>query len=426
MTYRRTFLKQLGTVAGVSAFGRLLDVQEAFAAQLPVSALDESNSSSYALLRERYMLDSEITYFNHGSIGTIPRLVHEAHVGYLRVCESNPWLYMWGGEWEEPRARVREKAAATFGCDPADMCITHNTTEGFSTVANGLALGPGDEVVFSSLNHSGAGVCWYHNAPLKGFTVKEFEFPVLDVRDMSVDDVLNLYDQNISSSTRVLVLPHIDNVVGLVHPVKEIAQLARDKGVEIVAVDGAQSVGMLELNVSDLGVDLYCASPHKWLQSPKGLGLMYMRRELQDAVHPMWVTWGQARWRDSIRKFEDYGTRNLPELITLGDAIDFQLSLGTKAKVDRYQHLWEVFRAAALESDHVIWRSPDTWPMSASLFAVEVRDKVSTEVSQSMYQDYGFVFRPFRTQGLNTLRISPNVYNTEDEIARFFELTARL
>jgi selenocysteine lyase/cysteine desulfurase len=64
--------------------------------------------------------------------------------------------------------------------------------------------------------------------------------------------------------------------------------------------------------------------------------------------------------------------------------------------------------------------------MSASLFAVEVRDKVSTEVSQSMYQDHGFVFRPFRTQGLNTLRISPNVYNTEDEIARFFELTARL
>ena len=426
MTYRRTFLKQLGTVAGVSAFGRLLDVQEVFAAQLPVSALDESNSSSYDLLRERYMLDPEITYFNHGSIGTIPRLVHEAHVGYLRVCESNPWLYMWGGEWEEPRARVREKAAAAFGCDPADMCITHNTTEGFSTVANGLPLGPGDEVVFSTLNHSGAGVCWYHNAPLKGFTVKEFEFTVLDVRDMSVDDVLNLYDQNISSSTRVLVLPHIDNVVGLVHPVKEIAQLARDKGVEIVAVDGAQSVGMLELNVSDLGVDLYCASPHKWLQSPKGLGLMYMRHELQDAVHPMWVTWGQARWRDSIRKFEDYGTRNLPELITLGDAIDFQLSLGTKAKVERYQHLWEVFRAAALESDHVIWCSPDTWPMSASLFAVEVRDKVSTEVSQSMYQDHGFVFRPFRTQGLNTLRISPNVYNTEDEIARFFELTARL
>jgi len=426
MTLRRTFLKQLGTVAGASAFGGLLDVQEAFAAQLPVSALDDSNSSSYALLRERYMLDPEITYFNHGSIGTIPRSVHEAHVGYLRVCESNPWLYMWGGEWEEPRERVREKAAAVFGCDPAEMCLTHNTTEGFSTVANGMALGPGDEVVFSSLNHSGAGVCWYHNAPRRGFTVREFEFPVLDVPHMSVDDVLNLYDQNISSSTRVLVLPHIDNVVGLVHPVKEIAQLARDKGVEIVAVDGAQSVGMLELNVSDLGVDLYCTSPHKWIQSPKGLGLMYMGRELQDDVHPMWVTWGQARWSDSIRKFEDYGTRNFPELITLGDAIDFQLSLGTEAKVERYRHLWEVFRAAVLESDHLIWRSPDTWSMSASLYAVEVRDKVSTEVSESMYQDHGFVFRPFRTQNLNTLRISPNVYNTEDEIARFLELTARI
>ncbi|UCD24214.1 MAG: aminotransferase class V-fold PLP-dependent enzyme, partial [Gemmatimonadota bacterium] len=269
-------------------------------------------------------------------------------------------------------------------------------------------------------------VCWYHNAAIKGFTVKEFEFPVLDVPNMSVDDVLDLYDQNISSNTRVVVFPHIDNVVGLVHPVKELAQLARDRGVEIVTVDGAQSVGMLELNVSDMGVDLYCTSPHKWIQSPKGLGLMYMSQQLQDAVPPMWVTWGQARWRGSIRRFEDYGTRNLPELLALGDAIDFQLSLGTRAKLERYRYLWEFFRAATRESDHVLWRSPESWSMSASLFAVEVKDKVSTEVSDSMYRAHGYVFRPFRTQGLNTLRISPNVYNTEEEIERFFALTARL
>ncbi len=426
MTQRRAFLRQVGTVAGASVLGSFLSIREAFAEQLPTSALDESNPSSLGALRQRYLLDPYITYFNHGSIGTIPRVVHQAHVGYLELCESNPWLYMWGGEWEEPRERVREKSAAVFGCDPAEMCLTHNTTEGFSTVANGLDIGPGDEVVFSSLNHAGAGVCWNHNAALKGFTVKEFEFPVLQVGSMTKDDILNLYDENISSGTRVVVLPHIDNVVGLLHPVKEIARLARDKGVELVAVDGAQSVGMLDVNMADLGVDIYCTSPHKWLQAPKGLGLMYMSRNVQSNIRPMWVTWGQRRWEGTVRRFEDYGTRNLAALITLGDAIDFQAGLGAEAKVRRYRQLWQAFKAATMESSHVAWRSPVEWELSASLFAVEVLGKTSTEISQTMYNEHGFVFRPFRTQGLNTLRISPNVYNTEEEIARFFELTARM
>jgi selenocysteine lyase/cysteine desulfurase len=237
---------------------------------------------------------------------------------------------------------------------------------------------------------------------------------------------LDLYDRNISSNTRVVVLPHIDNVVGLLHPVREITRLAKSKGVDVVAVDGAQSVGMLNVNMRDLEVDVYCTSTHKWVQSPKGLGLMYIRRELQDDVQPMWVTWGQRRWSGTVRMFEDYGTRNLPELLTLGDAIDFQRELGAEAKEARYQELWRQFRSATEGSDRVIWRSPETWALSASLFALEVRGVQSADLFESMYQNHGFVFRPFSTQDLNTVRISPNVYNTEDEIGRFFEVVEEM
>jgi len=167
-------------------------------------------------------------------------------------------------------------------------------------------------------------------------------------------------------------------------------------------------------------VDVYCNSPHKWLQAPKGLGLMYVRQDLQDDIRPMWVTWGQNRWRGTARVFEDYGTRNLAEVLTLGDAIEFQNALGAAAKESRYRELWETFRAGTDESDRVTWRSPTTWEMSASLYALEIGDIASQAAFNYMYEEHGYVFRAFSTQELNTVRISPNVYNSEEEIQRFF------
>ncbi len=406
--------------SGPCELGGLIKLDRVFAAEL--AALPDAAANGSAALRDRYMLSPEVIYLNHGSIGTIPRAVHEARTAYLEVCESNPWLYMWGGAWEEPREQVREKAAAYIGCRPADLAFTHNTTEGFNILANGLPLGPGDEVLFSSLNHPGAAICWDHYAESRGFTVKRFDFPILDVPEMNADDVLDAYDRHISAATRVLVFPHVDNIVGLRYPVKQLAALARSKGVEIVAVDGAQTVGMIDLNVDELGVDAYCTSAHKWVQSPKGLGLMYVHEDLQNTLRPMWVTWGQARWKGSARIYEDYGTRNLPEILTLGDAIDFQEALGGKGKEERYGALWERFRLMAEESDQVAWRSPRSWDRSASLFALEIRGTDSQDVFDFMYREHGFVFRPFHNQGLNTVRISPNVYNTEEEVGRFFEV----
>ncbi len=426
MTHRRAFLRQLASVAGASGLGSLLTLDDLMARELDALSRSSAGDSSWSSLRDRYLLSPETVYFNHGSIGTIPRAVHQAQVTYLRTCEYNPWLHMWGGAWEEPREIVRQKSARLLGCQPEELALTHNTTEGFNILASGLDLRPGDEVLFSSLNHAGASVCWHHYAKANGFTVKSFDFPVGNVPTMTTDDVLEVYDRNIGSRTRVLVFSHIDNIVGLRYPVKELAALAKSKGVEIVAVDGAQSVGMIDVGVENLGVDVYCTSSHKWLQSPKGLGLMYVREEIQSQIRPMWVTWGQARWEGTARAFEDYGTRNLAEVITLGDALDFQDQLGAESKAKRYREIWESFRAAADQSDRVIWRSPRSWKRAASLFALEIRDADSQAVFDQMYREHGFVFRPFRTQGLNTVRISPNVYNTVEEVHRFFELAANL
>ena len=439
MGHRRLFVKQLASLAGAAAVGNLLAADRALASSFDRvrTAGHRSGTTGDASLAElpdlaelpgladEYMLDPDVVYLNHASIGTVPRAVHEAHKAYLAACESNPWLYMWGDAWDEPREAVRSRAAEAVGCHAEDLALTHNTTEGFNTLAQGLALGPGDEVLFSTLNHPGASVCWHYRAAQSGFTVRQFSFPMERVPELSVQEVLDLHEQEIGPRTRVLVLPHIDNIVGLRHPLKELSELAHGRGVEFVAVDGAQSVGMIPLDLAGSGVDFYAASPHKWWQSPKGLGILYVRPEVRQALTPLWVTWGQARWEGSVRVFEDYGTRNLPELMALGDAIEFQQAIGEAGREERLIALRSRIRQGAKASGVVRWRSPESWSLGASLCSLEIEGFESPELFRLMNRE-GFVFRPFFGDGINAVRISPNLITTEAQIDRFFQTVQRL
>jgi selenocysteine lyase/cysteine desulfurase len=420
---RRTFLRTLAGAVSAPVAGQLLSVEQALASEL--ESLDARDSIRPQSMRGRYLLDPRVTYLNHASIGTVPEAVHAAGMRYREICEENPWLYIWGGAWEGPREEIREKSARLLGCEVEEVAINHNTTEGFNLFAQGLPLGPGDEVLFSSLNHAGASVCWEHFAESRGFSVRSFEFPISDVPGMSDEEVVRIHEGQIRDETRVLVFPHIDNIVGLRHPMGALATMAKENGVEFVLVDGAQSAGMIPLDLRASDVDGFSTSPHKWIQSPKGLGLLYVPKALHEPLPAMWVTWGKDRWSDSARKYEDYGTRDLPEVLCLGDAMDFQAALGEERKLTRYQELFQFFQDAVDANPVVEWRSPRRWEMGGILTAVELRNGNASEVSQWLFQDFGIVVRPFPQSGLNALRVSPNLMNAEEELERLLNLLER-
>lgn len=379
-----------------------------------------------ARLRERYLLDPRVRYLNHASIGTIPRAVHDAHDGYLEVCETNPWLYIWGDGWEAGLAEVRRKGAHLMGASAEDVAITQNTTEGFNLLAAGLPLRSGDEVLFSTLNHPGASVCWHHYAPARGFRVRSFEFPVEDAPGMSERDVVAVHEEEIRDDTRVLVVPHVDNVIGLRHPLGPLSEMARRRGVEYVLVDGAQTAGVIPLDLPATGIDAYATSPHKWIQAPKGLGFVYLTPRLRESVRPLRVTWGQERWKGTIRVFEDYGTRALPAVLALGDALDFQDALGEEEKVDRYREIRRGIRERVEASEGLSWRSPRAWGLGASLVSVGVEGVGANRLAELLRTRDGVVLRPFESYGLNALRVSPNVITEEGELDAFVAAVERI
>ncbi|MEL7450156.1 MAG: aminotransferase class V-fold PLP-dependent enzyme [Pseudomonadota bacterium] len=419
-TDRRRFLSQFATGAAALP-AALLGARTAFAKNLEALGLDTVSASGLATLRGHYMLDPQVVYLNHASIGTVPRLVSEAHAQYLRTCERNPWAHIWGGEWDEPREQVRQQCAALLHCKASEIALTHNTTEVFNVLAQGLPLEAGDEVLFSSLNHPGASVAFELMAKRRGFTVKRFDFPIDEVSGIAADDVVDVYSQHITDKTRLLVIPHIDNIVGLRYPVEALTRAARSKGVEFVAVDGAQSVGMVPVDVARLDVDVYAASPHKWLQAPKGLGLMYVNERTQPVLEPMWVTWGQDNWQGSARKYEDYGTRNLPELLTLGDAIQFHQRVDMAARERRLRELRNHAKALADDSKAGSWLSPNQWRSGSTICAISLKRGNAKEVAKEAFEKHGMVCRGFTSEGLNSVRLSPSVFTTKREIEQFFE-----
>lgn len=138
---RRTFLKQAGVGLAAPLMAQLFGIRRAVAEELSQPQADDV-PTMFARLRELYLLDPEVTYLNHASIGTIPRAVQVARQRYLELCETNPWLHMWGGAWEEPREEVRRKAARLLRCTPEEITFSHNTTETFNLLAGGVAPGP--------------------------------------------------------------------------------------------------------------------------------------------------------------------------------------------------------------------------------------------------------------------------------------------
>mgnify|MGYP001826934900 FL=1 len=187
----------------------------------------------------------------------------------------------------EARELVRARMAEFVGCNPHEIAITTNTTEGMSIGTAGLDMQPGDEIIYTNHDHaSGA-------QPINLRAARYGVVPV--VVDLSnkrfhppkgPEAVVAAIEAAITKRTRLISFCHINYTDGCVMPVKEICALARDKGIATL-VDGAHPPGMLQLNVHELGCDMYAGACHKWMLASMQTGFFYVREELLDRVWPL-------------------------------------------------------------------------------------------------------------------------------------------
>jgi selenocysteine lyase/cysteine desulfurase len=325
------------------------------------------------------------------------------------MLDAFPSKYMWGG-WRKDKELVREKAAALLKVSPEEIALIHNTTEGMNIVAASMEMAPGDEVLLVDHEHPSGTVPWRYWQETKGIKLVRPKLPILP---SSPTEIVDLYRSAITPRTKVISMCHMVNTNGMILPVKEVSEMAHSRGI-LVAVDGAQSAGMFRFDLHDLGCDYYAASSHKWMFSPKGVGIFYARKESQPHIRPLIVASG---YQDkSVRRFENYNTRNLPEVLGLGTAIDFSNMIGMERKEARIFELKKYFREKISSRSYFKIKTPAPDSLSSGITTVELEGQDVREVEKKLSQNYGINCRPMSSFGLNGLRISLSVFNTKKDV----------
>ncbi len=360
-------------------------------------------------IKSNFILADGLRYFNNGSLGTCPDYVVKATNKFRQTLDSFPSKYMWGG-WIDNKEEVRKKAAEMFSVSKENIALIHNTTEGMNLIASSMDLKDDDEVLLSNHEHSSARIPWKYWQESKGVKLVDVDLPILPE---SKEEIVDKFRQAITPKTRVISIVHVTNTNGMILPVKEISEMAHEHNV-LVAVDGAQSMGMFKIDLDDLACDFFTSSSHKWLFSPKGMGIFYARREAQTLLKPLIVCRGYHT--KTIRRFENYNTRNLPELLGLGAALDYRDLIGQNRIENRVYELKKYFRSQLSNTKKFKFKTPEGDDLSAGIQTVEVIGRTSREVKNKLSKEYQIDCRPMSSHGLNGLRISLAIFTTKADV----------
>src|SRR5438874_6371595 len=337
MQARRDFLRQVLPVGAATAVAFKTDWLErvvaagAAAADKP-AAETAADEGYWREIQQAFTLNRTIINLNNGYTCPSPRVVHEALKLYLDMSNQAPIHYMWN--MLEPNIEtVRRKLAVEVGCDAEELAITRNASEALQIAQLGLDLRAGDHVVTTDQDYGRMLDTWDQRVRRDKIEVTKISFPV---PTMNLSELTSRIERAITPKTRVIHICHITNLTGQLFPVRDIARMARARGIQTI-VDGAHAFAHFPFKVADLESDYYGCSLHKWLLAPVGTGFLYVRRERIAKLWPL--TPAAAAKADNIRKFEEIGTHPAANHNAIAEALAFHQAIGIERKSARPRYL---------------------------------------------------------------------------------------
>ena len=273
-------------------------------------------------IKQNFLLDKNITFLNHGSYGSCPIPVFEDYQKWQRKLEKQPVEFLTNDLWEALK-HSRVTLSKFVGCDEDEVLFFSNPTSAIANVINSLNLDDGDEVLMTDHEYGALVRQWNLWGEKNNVKIKQQKVPV-PVR--SKDMFINNFWRGVSKKTKVIFISQITSPTAIIFPVKEIVDLAKNKGI-LTIIDGAHVPGHIDLNIHSLGCDFFTGAIHKWLCGPKGSSFLFVKKSHQDWVKPIIHSWGKdgndPGPTEFLQDFQWQGTRDMSSFLTIPKAMDF-------------------------------------------------------------------------------------------------------
>ncbi|MBD3415096.1 MAG: aminotransferase class V-fold PLP-dependent enzyme [Candidatus Aminicenantes bacterium] len=416
---RRNFVKYLlaGSSLSISALSKLnASIYQSIKDLNQDFIRDEAPDGVYwDAIRDKFLFQDGLIMMNNGTVGPMPKPVFNTLIKTFKVQATSPvHMYTYIPRKKE---EIRSRIARFINATPDEVAVVRNTTEGMNFVANGLDLKPGDEVLLSSMEHPGGTHPW--KIKEERFGIKVTQVPI-GLPPKSADEFVGSFEKAITPQTKVISVSHTVYISGLISPLKELCRMAHEKGL-LVAADSAHGIGMLDLDMKELGIDFFATSPYKWLGAPTGVGVFYVRKQVQDQLWPTITTsgWNQP----TARKYETLGQRADALVIALGEAVNFQNYIGKSRIEKRIKSLAGYFKQELKKITGARLHTSEDLYLSGGLTAFSIEGVEPRAIVDYVRQKYNIVIRTVgsREKGTYGCRVSTHYYIHHREIDMLLE-----
>lgn len=409
---KREFIKKLGGLGLVSGtFIYQLDRLNASTSHRAAHDL-ASDEDFWMQIRSGYRLKPDYINLENGYYCFLPKDILDRHIQHVQEVNFQGSWYMRTVRVSD-NAEIRKKLAAVVGVTLEEVIITRNTTESLDTIIAGYDWRPGDEAVMAIQDYGAMLDMFKLQAKRYGINTIKLSIPLHPKDD---EELVDLYRRTITPNTRLMMVPHMVNITGQIMPVQKIADMAHEHGVDVM-VDGAHCIGHFKVNIPDLHVDYYASSLHKWLSTPLGAGMLYVKK---DKIEKLWQIFGDMGYAaNDIRKLNHTGTHPVHTDLSIQDAIDYYQMIGPERKEARLRYLQQYWTGQVRDLSHIDLNTPVDPTRSCGIANVGIKGMDPGKMARTLLDEYKIFTVAIDYANVHGCRITPNVYTSIKELDTF-------
>ena len=409
MSSRRDFISKLGLGIGAISIFKPHQIEA-----MELADLENDQDAFWYQVQKAFYQSPRFINLENGYFSPQPLETLQAHAEYQKAINEMPSYFMRKMQQEE-KTIVKRQLAEFAGVGEDEIVVTRNTTEALDTVILGLKMEKGDEAIMTDQDYLSMVEAFEQKAKRYGTVNKMISLPLHPKSDQEIIDV---YEGAITKKTKVMLVTHLINLTGQVLPVRKLCEMAHSHGVEVIC-DSAHAFAQLDFKIPDLDCDYLGTSLHKWLCTPLGAGMLYVKR---GKVHKVWPLFGDNSYaEDDIRKFEHIGTQPVHTHQAISNAIRFHQTIGAERKEKRLKTLRKYWTDEVAKLSKVKLNMPLEDNRSSALGNLSIEGYSPDQLSQYFYEKHGIFTVAINRKTVHGVRVTPHLYTRFDDLDRFIK-----